>query len=691
MGRPSWTKQTEQVRENTMSIHARVKLFLGFSIGFVPSVLGAGDSEPIRQAPRQLNASEHGVGRLVPDVEVTDVDGNNFKLSDFGERRALVVALTGTGCPLCQRFAPTLAKLEKTYRDKGIAFLLVNPNESESVKKVKAAIRTHDFESPYVRDNDEKLVQALDARTTTEVFVLDSARTLVYRGAVDDQYGFGYSLNAPRNTYLADALDAVLAGEQPEVEATWAPGCELWLGGKSGEPIAVTYHNRISRIIQRNCLECHREGGLAPFSLATYDDVEDYAGMIRVVVERGIMPPWFAAPHEQDEPSLWWANDRSLSEADKADLMTWLKSSQRIGDAADAPRPREFPDEWAIGKPDAVVQLPNPIGVKATGRMPYQHVRIETKFGEEKWVQAVELQPTDRAVVHHVLVFVQDGRGADEVDERGGFLAAYVPGNSSQVYPDGFAKKLPAGATLTFQLHYTPNGVATQDQTRLGIVFAKQPPQHVVRNEGIANLRLSIPPGASNHAEHAKLDVPTDIKLLAVMPHMHLRGKAFRFDLVSPNGNRHRLLDVPRYDFNWQLEYRLAEPLDVPRGSRIELTGWYDNSADNPANPDPTQTVRWGPQTEDEMMLGYVEYYVPSETVTSTAGTPKQHEDRTAVAGDFLAAAFKKADRNGDGKVTAEEFPKRKLFKRLDDNGDGLVTLDEARSVLRKRRGSGRQ
>ena len=246
--------------------------------------------------------------------------------------------------------------------------------------------------------------------------------------------------------------------------------------------------------------------------------------------------------------------------------------------------------------------------------MPYQQVTVETGLTEEKWVRGFEVQPTAREVVHHVLIFVQEPgqkRGGD--DESGGFFAAYVPGNNHIIYPDGFAKHLPAGARLRFQIHYTPNGTATRDQIKLGLLFAKEAPQHIVRIAGIADHRLSIPPGAAHHAETAVIPIPAEVKLLAFMPHMHVRGAAFRYEAVLADGTVRTLLDVPRYDFNWQLSYRYAEPPTLPRGSKIRATAWYDNSTNNPANPDPTKTVRWGPQTFDEMMLGYVEYYLPDE------------------------------------------------------------------------------
>jgi hypothetical protein len=377
----------------------------------------------------------------------------------------------------------------------------------------------------------------------------------------------------------------------------------------------------VSRILQNNCIDCHRKGGVAPFSMESPDDVASHRGAIRRVVEQGIMPPWFAAPPPSDEESPW-ANDRSLAARDKEDLLAWLKGGTPLGDPADAPLSRRFPETWSIGEPDAVVQIPKPIEVKAEGKMPYRNVEVETDFGEDKWVRAMEVQPTAREVVHHVLVFVLPPAEPGEkpldrlkrrLDERRGFFAVYVPGNNVLVYPDGFAKPLPRGATVHFQIHYTPSGTATRDQTRLGLAFAKEAPRHEVKCVGIADVRLKIPPGAEDHKEKGTIPVPMDVRLLSFMPHMHVRGKAFRYEVMLPGGKREVLLDVPRYDFNWQLQYRLAEPREIPKGSRVEAVGWFDNSEKNPANPEPTKTVRWGPQTDDEMLLGYVEYYVPSE------------------------------------------------------------------------------
>ncbi|MBI3882247.1 MAG: EF-hand domain-containing protein, partial [Verrucomicrobia bacterium] len=299
------------------------------------------DESP-REGPKIVHAGDVGVGRLVADLKFTDINGKPGKLSDYKSSKALVVALTGTSCPVTKRYAPALARLEKEFADQGVAFLFVNPTATDSLDSIKADLKTHGFAGRYVRDVDGSLAKGLGAATTTEVFVLDAARTLTYRGAVSDQYGLAYSLDVARHDYLGDALTAVLAGHEPLIAATTAPGCAL--DGKSSEKnsraltsaaTSVTYHNRISRILQNNCLECHHTGGVGPFALETYDDAKAHAGMMKKQIERGVMPPWFASPEKTGEPSHW-LNDRSLAAADKRDLLAWLASDQPVGKPADA-------------------------------------------------------------------------------------------------------------------------------------------------------------------------------------------------------------------------------------------------------------------------------------------------------------------------------------------------------------------
>lgn len=241
--------------------------------------------------------------------------------------------------------------------------------------------------------------------------------------------------------------------------------------------------------------------------------------------------------------------------------------------------------------------------------MPYQRDVVQTTLTEDKWISAFEILPSARDVVHHVIVTVHEKN--EKVADTESYWAAYVPGNGSHTFPEGFARKLPAGAKLSFQIHYTPNGTATKERLRLGLVYAKTPPKYEMRTVAVPNVFLKIPPGAANHVETVTRPVPVDLPVTSLLAHMHVRGKAFKFELTTPDGKTETLLDLPNYDFNWQLRYDLKQPRVLPRGSTVKLTAVFDNSADNKSNPDPAKLVRWGPQTYDEMMIGYFEYFVP--------------------------------------------------------------------------------
>jgi peroxiredoxin len=641
--------------------------------------------EPLQEAARVLAAGEAGIGRRVADLEAEDVDGKVWRLREsVPKSRVVVVAFTSPTCPLSAKQLPALAALEKEFADAGVAFVYVNPVASDSEATVAESRRVHGLAGRYVRDAGMKVAGALGAASTTEVFVIDAARTLTYRGAVDDQHGIGFVRESAGNRWLRDAVQDTLAGRRPQIGATTAPGCVLELPQRGAVAASeVTWHGRVSRLVQVHCQECHRDGGIGPFPLVTMDDMVSHAGMVRKVVTKGLMPPWFAARGEREKHSPF-VNDRSLPESDRADLLAWLDGGKPEGDVREAPLPRQWADaEWMMGRPDVVYGIPREIEVKATGKMGYVYQVVETGLTEDRWVQALEVLPSARAQVHHVLVFVM----ASDADRRrvaGGdnFFAAYVPGSSSVIYPEGYAKKLPKGSKLLFQLHYTPTGVATVDRTRLGLRFAEGAPRHEVMVAAAKNVTFAIPPGASDHVERAVLPVPFEADVLAFMPHMHVRGKSFRYELAESGGGRKLLLDVPRYDFNWQLLYRLAEPLRVKAGSRIEVTAAFDNSSGNPANPDPGRTVRWGEQTDQEMLLGYLEYVVASGEAKASASEPLR------LTGKALGLLGRRLDRDGDGRVSVAEAGSgfAELHTRLDADRDGYVTREEAQRAAQERR-----
>jgi len=654
--------------------------------------------------PSPRDARELGIGSYAADVRAGGIDGVVRSWRDGRGERLTVIALTSVTCPLCRKFGPSLARIEDASRARGVKFVFVNVSGTDSAADMRKQVADLGLDGLYLNDAGGEVARSLRARTTTEVFVIDAANTLVYRGAVHDQYGVNFTLPEPRRRFLEDALDAALAGRAPEIQATSSPGCAIEpakasAGTAAADALApsVTYARDISRIMAANCVECHREGGVGPFRLDTHDAVSRRATMIRTVTEAGTMPPWFAAPlHGADHAPLPspWSNDRAMSQAEKDAIAAWIAAGKPEGDPKDLPLPRAFAEDgWKIGTPDAVFQLPKPIAVKADGFMPYQNVLVPTNLTEDRWVKAVQIAPTDPSVVHHVLVFALDEDAAKDpamrrrlgADEASGYWAAYVPGNDSMVLPEGMARKLPANSSLLFQIHYTPNGKATSDQMKIGLVFADAPPKHLVRTAAVANIRLRIPPGAANHRETGQLRVPADAKILAFMPHMHVRGKAYRYELELPGQPKRTVLDIPKYDFNWQLRYELREPLEVPRGAVLHGTAWYDNSADNPANPDPTKTVRWGQQTVDEMMLGYIEYYIEGEDPMNPMDLPGRGALRGRVSGaadgrtPSFAALQRQFDRNDDGRIEKSEVPPalHRRFDQLDADKDGVLTEDD--------------
>ena len=502
----------------------------------------------------------------------------------FEGRKAVVVALASADCPVSKLYGPKLKRLEAELAARGVGVVVIACNTGRR----------------------EAVVEALGARRTTEVFLFDAKKSLRYRGAIDDQYGLDYHRDAPTKTFLLDAVEAVLAGREPGVKATEAPGCAIEREVK--ETKAVTFHKDVEPIFQRRCQECHRPGEIGPFALTSYESARKNSRMIKEVVASRRMPPWHADPKHGS-----WENDRRLSDGEIDTVAKWVDGGAPAGDAKDAPAPREWPKGWRIGTPDKVYETKE-YRVPAEGAIPYRYVEVKTDLTEDVWVQAMEVRPGARKQVHHILVFVQ--YPAKRMREQSpidgglfyGYFAVMVPGEQPNVFPEGMGKKVPAGATFIFQIHYTPNGEEARDRSSIGLVFAKKPATDEVVTRGIINQGIKIPPGASNHREQATFTFTHDAKILSFMPHLHVRGKAFRYVAIHADKREEVLLDVPAYDFNWQTTYRLKEPKVVAKGTKIRCEVIYDNSAKNAANPDPKKTVYYGEQTWEEMLNGYVDF-----------------------------------------------------------------------------------
>lgn len=582
------------------------------AVSFAPRAVGQEGAASVRAGPRVIDARELLVGRLIADLPFVDLDGKAGTLSDYRQNPLLVICMSATDCPIAKKYVPRLVELEQRYREKRVAFLMVNSQAHQTTEGMQSAVQKSGIVARYVLDPAAKIATALKASSTTEVFLLDSSRTLLYRGAVDDQYGLGYTLPEVRQHLLIQAIDAALAGKLPPVAATTAPGCELAVGDAeaTGPSTELTWHNRISRIVQNNCQICHRPGAAGPFELLTYEDAKDHAKTIKREVGRLAMPPWFA-----DGPRGHWANDARLTEEDRSDLLAWLAAGAPEGDPTDAALPRQWVEGWQIGKPDAVFEAEQPVAVAAQGAMPYQEVLIKPNLAEDKWVGAVEIRNEHPEVVHHVLAFLMypsdhplAERQMINLTGNKGCFAWMAPGWTATTYPPGMAKLLPHGVELLLQIHYTPNGSAVMDRPSVAFTYVGKP-DHELKTRAADNRTFEIPAGAANYPVSGTYEFANPARIVSFFPHTHVRGVGFEYELHFPDGISTKVLDLPRYDFNWQLTYTLIEPIDVPAGTVLKATGWYDNSSANPANPDPTKPVRFGLQSWDEMMLAYFTSY----------------------------------------------------------------------------------
>jgi peroxiredoxin len=568
-----------------------MKSALSLLLVLAPSLALAGSTE--KTSP---------IGKRIDDFKLRDFRGAERSLHEFAKAKLVVVAFTGTECPVAKLYGPRLVELAGEYGPKGVAFVGINANFQDSVTAIGQFAKASGITFPILKDVGNAIADRFGAVRTPEVFVLDGERVVRYWGRIDDQYGVGYTRPKPERRDLAEALDQLLAGKPVNNAVTTAPGCFIGRVKKEPKTGELTYAKHIAPIFQKRCTECHHEGEIAPFSLTSYEEAIGWTDTIREVVEAGRMPPWHANPKYGK-----FSNDSHLPAAEKQLVLDWINNGAPEGDPKDLPKPVEHVKGWRIPKPDLVLTMPKAFAVPATGEVPYQFFVIDPGFKEDKWVKAAEVQAGCRAVVHHILVLIVEPDGSHMKRDFGdNWLAAMAPGTRPMMLPEGMAKRVPAGAKLLFQLHYTPNGAPQMDQSRVGLVFAD--PKDVkkeVKVEATAQHDFVIPPHDGNHRVEAWRTIDQDTVLLELMPHTHLRGKSFQYEAIYPDGKHEILLDLPTYDFNWQNTYVLETPKQLPKGTQLHCVAYYDNSKKNKSNPNPDEEVRWGDQTWEEMMIGY--------------------------------------------------------------------------------------
>ncbi len=588
------------------------------------------------------------LGAKVPNSNsLRDLRGNRRPLQSFTGHKALVLAFLGADCPVANLYVPTLLELEKRYRPKQVQFLAIYPNENEDLDQIAGHAADRDIPFLVLKDFGQRLAGLAGVTRLPSVVVLDGQGTLRYRGRIDDRYGVASRRPQASRADLAEALEEILAGKAVTFAETEADGCLIDRHRKQPGQTAVTFTKHVAPILQKRCQSCHRDGQSAPFALLSYDDAVKHAAMLKEVTTQRRMPPWHADPRFGH-----FANERRLTAEEIETLAAWVDGGLAQGDPRDLPRPIDWPRGWVHGQPDVVFRMPEEYEVPAEGVLPYQNWYIDTNFPEDRWVQMAEARPGSPSVVHHIVVYIlQEGqKGPIGRDGNLKILVAWAPGDLGLSCPPDTALRLPRGARLRFEMHYTPSGKATRDRSSIGLIFAKQPPRYEMLLGEFANTAFEVPPHAPHHQAEATFRMRADARILSFTPHMHWRGKDYRYEAIYPDGRRQTLLSVPRWDFNWQNVYRFAEPVKVPRGTTLHAVAHWDNSANNPLNPDPKKAARFGLQTWDEMMVGFVAYvWERPETAAELAKNPPSQADQL----------FDRLDTNGDNFITKEEIPER--------------------------------
>ena len=580
-------------------------------------------------------------GGRVDNFRLLDAAGQSHELYYLSDQKAVVLIAQGDSCAANAKALPEIKKLRDKYSAQNVPFLMINSNLSDTRDRIGAAAKKQGIDLPIMMDQTQLIGESLGLRNNGEVLVVNPKDwTLAYRGDA-------------QNT--AAALDAVLAGAPVKTASTKMSGCDINMPelARSNAHAAISYEKTIAPMLIDNCITCHRKGGIGPWQMSSYEVVRGFSPMIREVIRTERMPPWHADPHYGV-----FKNNRALSADNAKTLVHWIEAGAPRGAGGDplSELKRDWP-EWAMGKPDVILELPA-FNVPATGVIPYQDVRVKNPIGRDVWLKAIDYNPGNRAVVHHILGYslpagvgqlgargqqatpevpgkpgpqslqlmklCSTPAGAAQVRTRvstgnpaaafgGASIGGYVPGAAPARYPADAGVLLKKDADFRFQIHYTPNGKAATDVTRVALYFTDQPPKYQMQNTVLLDPCLTIPADTKAYTASMSRIIDRDILIYSLTPHSHFRGSASNFVAEYPDGTKEILLSVPKYDFNWQTTYAFATPKFIPKGTKLTHSTTYDNSTQNSANPDPSIVVHWGEQTWEEMLYGAIGFRYADE------------------------------------------------------------------------------
>ena len=568
-----------------------------------------------------------------------DIEGHAYDVAEIARDKAAVFVFASTQCPISNIYMPRVSELARTYIERGIRFFLVDPNRDDSVAALRAYVKQRGLAFPVVKDTDLAVSDWLAASRTPEAVVVKPEGDIFYRGRIDDNQDRAKVIHSD----LRDAIDAVLSGKTIARPRTLSFGCAIFRDSVKPTSAAntgakITFTHDIARLLNKNCVVCHRAGESAPFALQNYRQARTWAAALKDYTTRRIMPPWKAAPGAGE-----FHDARTLTDAEIARIAQWADSGAPEGNPRDLPAAPAFPDPstWALGKPDMVVEPPRPYHLEAEGPDVYRNFVLPVDFQQDRLISAMEFKPGNRAVVHHIVLYIDTGAKSVQMDGKDtepgytvpgtgiGILNAewgevWVPGRTPRLLPAGVAIKIPKGAKLVMQVHYHKNGVAQTDVSKLALYFSKGRVQQMMRTLPLVNPAIALKPGEGSQRLMMAFTLPVDAHLHTIFPHMHLLGREMRATAILPDGTKRTipLINVNDWDFNWQETYAYKEPMALPKGTRIEVEAVYDNSDSNPRQTNhPAKTVYWGEQTTDEMCVFVLGFTVDREKLDLNVDT----------------------------------------------------------------------
>ncbi|MBL9170987.1 MAG: redoxin domain-containing protein [Verrucomicrobiales bacterium] len=566
-------------------------------------------------------APASGVAAVAPsevmNFALIDHQGRLHELRRAGGK-AVVLFFTANGCPVVRQNVRKFKALSERFSTDGVKFLLINSSPGDTREEIsKEARELGVWHLPVLKDDTQGVARHLRVRRTAEIVAISTKDWVpFYRGALDDQMVEGAQKPAAEVHYLEQALTSFLANSPVAIAKTVARGCLIHFdGGEGPDDAPVSYSKAVAPILLAKCVECHSAGNVGSWAMSGHRKIKSMSSMIEETLITRRMPPWDADPHVGR-----FRNDQSLTVAEAQTLLRWIHQGSPRGEGPDPLEGRQVAGqpEWPLGQPDIILKLPKPETIPASGVLDYRHIEVPAGNAKEAWLGAIWVKPGNLKVVHHVIGRLKEGGKRDAVGQTE-MLVGWAPGTTQGWFPTNTGKYIPAQARFDVEMHYTPNGTEQTDQTEIGLYLLPEKPASRFEAVPLVDFTFEIPPGDPDSKTQALYCFKKGATLYSVTPHMHLRGKWMKFEALLPNGKRELLCSVPRYDFNWQRTYELEKPRKIAPGTWVMISGGYDNSPHNPANPDPKKAVHWGDQSFDEMFLGWYNVAWDPEAPKQTA------------------------------------------------------------------------